>query len=133
MTLGRPRGSKDKTPRATAARKAAFASLAFAERKGVMSPLDVMLEDMQAKYRKGDIAAAADRATDCAPYVHARLASATITHLSVWEQMTLAQLEQLATALALHNGNDLAPSRPLSNDIKALAPAVIDDIVTDPV
>ena len=40
-----------------------------------ITPLEVMLEDMRAKYAAGDLDAAANRACDCAPYMHPRLSS----------------------------------------------------------
>jgi hypothetical protein len=42
------------------------------------TPLDVMVLDMQAKLDAGDLAGAADRARDCAPYVHPRLSSSNV-------------------------------------------------------
>ena len=87
---GRPRGSKDTKPRSTAARKLA----ALAASQG-MSPLDVMLADMRAKLDAGDLSGAADRAESCAPYVHPRLASATLTHKDAFSELTREELEEL--------------------------------------
>ena len=87
---GRPRGAKDKQPRSTPARKLA----AIAAAQG-MTPLDVMLADMRAKLEAGDLSGAADRAESCAPYVHPRLASATLTHKDPFSELTREQLEEL--------------------------------------
>lgn len=46
--------------------------------EGIM-PLEVMLQDMRAKFSTGDLSAAADRAIDCAPYLHPRLSSVEAT------------------------------------------------------
>jgi hypothetical protein len=44
-----------------------------------ITPLEVMVLDMRGKYEAGDLAAAADRARDCAPYMHPRLSSANVS------------------------------------------------------
>ena len=88
--IGRPLGAKDAKPRSTAARK--LAALAAAHG---MAPLDVMLADMRAKLEAGDLSGAADRAEACAPYVHPRLASATLTHKDAFSELTREQLEEL--------------------------------------
>ncbi|MBV8590273.1 MAG: hypothetical protein JO212_09480 [Acetobacteraceae bacterium] len=87
---GRPRGVKETKPRNTAARKLA----AIASAQGV-TPLDVMLMDMRAKLEAGDLSGAADRAESCAPYVHPRLASATLTHKDAFSELTREELEEL--------------------------------------
>jgi hypothetical protein len=43
-----------------------------------VTPLEVLIEDMRQKYEAGDLAAAADRARDCAPYMHPRLSSSNV-------------------------------------------------------
>jgi hypothetical protein len=45
-----------------------------------ITPLEVMLADMCAKVAAGDLHAAADRARDCAPYMHPRLSSVRAEH-----------------------------------------------------
>ena len=87
---GRPRGCKDTKPRNTAARKLA----ALAAAQGI-APLDVMLMDMRAKLEAGDLSGAADRAEACAPYMHPRLASATLSHKDAFSDLTTEQLEEL--------------------------------------
>jgi hypothetical protein len=87
---GRPRGVKETKPRNTAARKLA----ALAAARGI-APLDVMLMDMRAKLEAGDLSGAADRAESCAPYVHPRLASTTLTHKDPIEELTMEQLDAL--------------------------------------
>ena len=87
---GRPRGVKETKPRNTAARK--LAALAAAQG---MTPLDVMLADMRAKLEAGELSGAADRAEACGPYVHPRLASATLTHKDAFSDLTVEQLEEL--------------------------------------
>jgi hypothetical protein len=72
--VGRPKGSKDKTPRLTPARKQALAKL-----HGKKTPLEVMLEDMHDKLKRKELSGAADRARDAAPYVHPKLAATTFT------------------------------------------------------
>jgi hypothetical protein len=68
--------------------------------KAGISPLDVMLRAMREKLDAGDIDAAADRATDCAPYVHARLSAATIKHEDPFAGMSRDDIDR-ALALAL--------------------------------
>jgi hypothetical protein len=87
---GRPRGVTETKPRNTAARKLA----ALAAAQGI-APLDVMLMDMRAKLEAGDLSGAADRAEACAPYVHPRLASATLAHKDPFSELTVEQLEEL--------------------------------------
>jgi hypothetical protein len=43
-----------------------------------ITPLEVLILDMRQKYEAGDLTAAADRARDCAPYMHPRLSSANV-------------------------------------------------------
>jgi len=43
-----------------------------------ITPLEVLIEDMRQKYEAGDLAGAADRARDCAPYMHPRLSSSNV-------------------------------------------------------
>ena len=62
---GRKPGSATRKTREIAERAAA---------EGI-TPLEVMLADMRSKYAAGDLDAAADRACDCAPYMHPRLSS----------------------------------------------------------
>lgn len=93
--MARPRGSKDKVKRFSAAAKQAVEAIARA--KG-LTPLQVMMEDMQEKYDRGDLDAAATRAESCAPYVHSRLASTTITHRDALDDLNVNELRNLLAA-----------------------------------
>jgi len=90
--MARPRGAKDKVKRTTAASKQAIEAIAVV--RG-LTPLRVMLEDMETKYHAGDLSGAATRAETCAPYVHARLASATITHRDALDDLSVDDLRNL--------------------------------------
>lgn len=63
-----------------------------------ISPLEVMLLDMREKFEKGDLSGAADRACDCAPFLHARLSSSNvqIRNVSSIQQLTNTELAALA-------------------------------------
>lgn len=85
---GRPPGSANRKTREIADRAA---------EEGI-TPLEVMLKDMRDKYEAGEISAAADRARDCAPYMHARLANIEATvdsdstvHVISAEPLTIAE------------------------------------------
>jgi hypothetical protein len=69
-----------------------------------LTPLEMMLLDMKQKFRAGDLAAAADRARDCAPYMHAKLATTTISATVKREVVDLsdAELTAIAQGAALH-------------------------------
>lgn len=85
-----------------------------------ITPLEVMLLDMRTKLHAGDTAAAADRARDCAPYMHPRLASIEqtganggpiqtetthhhdLSHLSADELAMMQSLLEKTGASALH-------------------------------
>lgn len=92
---GRPKGKKDLAPRMTGARRAALVHVA---KVNGLTPLKVMLEDMERKYRAGDLEAAATRAETCAPYIHARLASTTVTHRDAIDELSLDELRSLLAA-----------------------------------
>lgn len=64
-----------------------------------ITPLDVMLEDMRAKYEAGHLAEAADRARDCAPYMHARLQSSAVQlrRITSLSELTDAELTALVS------------------------------------
>lgn len=63
-----------------------------------ISPLEVMLMDMRQKFEAGDISAAADRACDCAPFIHARLSSTNVQvrNVSSIQQLSNTELAALA-------------------------------------
>jgi len=91
---GKRKGSGRKVGSATV-RTREIANKLMAEAK--ITPLEVMLEDMRIKYESGDVAEAADRARDCAPYLHARLSSSNvsvrrITHISELSDIELAAI-----------------------------------------
>lgn len=92
---GRPKGSKDVVPRQTAARKQSGEGLAQSISATGKTPLAIMLEDMARKYEAGDFEGAANRAESCAPYVHARLASTTVTHRDALDDLSVDELKQL--------------------------------------
>src|SRR5512144_3006852 len=81
---GRKPGSATRKTREIAERAAA---------EGI-TPLEVMLADMRSKYAAGDLDAAADRARDCAPYLHPRLSSisADYRRIKSIDEMTDAEL-----------------------------------------
>ncbi len=72
-------------------------------------PLDIMLEAMWSHYQDAEIskaegnaeraaaklAAAAEQAERCAPYVHPRLAAATVTHRDALDDLSVDQLRAL--------------------------------------
>jgi hypothetical protein len=72
--LGHPKTGGRK-PGATNVKSREIAEKAIAT--GI-TPLEVMLLDMREKFAAGDLAAAADRARDCAPFMHPRLSSANV-------------------------------------------------------
>jgi hypothetical protein len=69
-----------------------------AMRDGGITPLEVLLEDMRGKYKEGDLQAAADRARDCAPYMHARLSSSNVAVRRITSISELADHELIAIA-----------------------------------
>ena len=83
---GRKPGSATRKTREIAERAAA---------EGI-TPLEVMLEDMRAKYAAGDLEAAADRARDCAPYMHPRLSSISADYRRITSIRQLTDDELLA-------------------------------------
>jgi hypothetical protein len=62
------------------------------------TPLEVMLQDMREKLAVGDVAGAADRARDCAPYVHPRLSSSNVAVRRVTSIAELTDAELAAIA-----------------------------------
>jgi len=69
---GRPRGVG--SPNSQRRARVADRVLAQAE----ITPLDVMVKTMAKRWKAGDEAGACAIAKDCAPYLHARLASTTV-------------------------------------------------------
>jgi hypothetical protein len=57
-----------------------------------------MLADMRSKYAVGDLDAAADRARDCAPYLHPRLSSISANYRRITSIQQLSDEELLAVA-----------------------------------
>ena len=104
---GRKPGSATRKTREIAERAAA---------EGI-TPLEVMLEDMRAKYAAGDLEAAADRARDCAPYMHPRLSSISADHRRITSIRQLTDDELLAI-VAGGSGEPARPYQPplISND-----------------
>jgi hypothetical protein len=82
-----------------------------------ITPLEVMLIDMRTKFAQGDVAGAADRARDCAPYMHPRLQSVEqtgknggpiqqeITHRQDLGNLSAAELETMQTLLEKASAN----------------------------
>jgi hypothetical protein len=66
--------------------------------KAGSTPLDVMVLDMQAKLDAGDLSGAADRARDCAPYVHAKLSSSNVTVRRIQSLAEISDAELAALA-----------------------------------
>lgn len=60
------------------------------------TPLEVILEDMRAKYDGGDLEGAANRARDAAPYVHARLSSSDVSVRRIRDVADLSTAELIA-------------------------------------
>jgi hypothetical protein len=63
---------------------------------GGITPLDVMIQDMMSKYHAGQLHDAADRARDCAPYVHARLSSSDVAIRRVTSLSEISDAELVA-------------------------------------
>lgn len=72
MAHGGARKGAGRKPGSLTTRTRAIAEQAIAE--GI-TPLEVMLGAMRARYEAGDLLAAASLAKDAAPYVHPRLAA----------------------------------------------------------
>lgn len=85
---GRKPGSVTRKTREIAERAAA---------EGV-TPLEVMLADMRQKLAAGDLHAAAERARDCAPYLHPRLSSISAEYRRITNIRELTDDELLALA-----------------------------------
>lgn len=81
------------------------ALIALAATSGA-TPLEVMLADMRAKLDAGDLSAAADRAENCAPYIHSRLSAATVVHKDAFSDLTVDQLIALIDATGGHDDPD---------------------------
>jgi hypothetical protein len=87
-----------------------------AAREGI-TPLEVMLIDMRQKFAAGDVDGAANRARDCAPYMHPRLASVEstgknggpiqqeITHRQSLENLSAAELETMQQLMEKASAN----------------------------
>lgn len=58
-------------------------------------PLDIMLERMWELYAEKRLDAAAEQAEKCAPYLHPRLAAATVTHRDALDDLSVDQLRAL--------------------------------------
>jgi hypothetical protein len=69
---GRPKGVAS----ANSQRRARVADRVLAQAE--ITPLDVMVQTMNERWKDGDKAGACAIAKDCAPYLHARLASTTL-------------------------------------------------------
>jgi hypothetical protein len=74
LKMARPKGSRDKAPRLTAARKQAEVAAA----EGI-TPLEVMLRVMRERWETQDKDGALAAAEKAAPYLHAKLASVDST------------------------------------------------------
>lgn len=74
--------------------------------KTSITPLEVLLMDMRQKLEAGDIAAAADRARDCAPYMHARLSSSNVAVRRVTSITELTDAELVALAGEAGNADE---------------------------
>jgi hypothetical protein len=77
-----------------------------------------MLEDMRQKYAAGDLEAAANRARDCAPYMHPRLSSVSADYRRITSIDEFTDAELLAIVAGACPGNQPLPRRPplISND-----------------
>ena len=106
---GRKPGSATRKTREIAERAAA----------GGITPLEVMLADMCDKFAAGDLDAAADRARDCAPYMHPRLSSVRAEH----RHTASARVEDLTDEELLAI---IAGARP-SEEPPCLAPPLVSD------
>jgi hypothetical protein len=105
---GGPRPGSGRKPGSTTRKTREIADAAAA---AGITPLEVMLLHMRQLYEQGDLKAAADRAVDCAPYMHPRLASVQatgkdggpiqqeITHRQSLENLTAAELETMQALL----------------------------------
>lgn len=102
---GGSRNGAGRKPGAVTQKTRAIADKAAAE--GV-TPLDVLLLDMRQKFEAGDLAGAADRARDCAPYMHPRLSSSNVAVRRVTSFAELSDAE--LAALAGEAGAGEAPS-----------------------
>jgi hypothetical protein len=95
---GRPPGQPKtggRKPGVVNVKSRAIAEKAAAE--GV-TPLEVMIMDMRQKLEAGDVAGAADRARDCAPYMHARLSSNNVQVRRVTSIAEISDAELAALA-----------------------------------
>lgn len=63
-----------------------------------ITPLEVMLLDMRKKFEAGDLAGAADRARDCAAYMHPRLSNSNVAVRRVTSITELSDAELGAIA-----------------------------------
>jgi hypothetical protein len=103
---GRKPGSATRKTREIAERAAA---------EGI-TPLEVMLADMRAKYAAGDLDAAADRARDCAPYMHPRLSSISADYRRITSIQQLTDEEILAIVAGAHEEPPCITVPLISND-----------------
>lgn len=96
--MARPFGSKDSSPRMSPGRKLAMSAIISMRKTDNKTPLAIMLEHMHQLYAAGDLAGAANRAETCAPYVHPRLAAATISHRDALDDLSVGELRLLLAA-----------------------------------
>ena len=77
-----------------------------------------MLADMRSKYAAGDLDAAADRACDCAPYMHPRLSSISADYRQVTSIDDFTDAELLAIVAGACSGEPPLSCQPplISND-----------------
>src|SRR6266511_5331757 len=77
-----------------------------------ITPLEVMLADMCAKYAAGDLDAAADRACDCAPYMHPRLSAIRDDYRQRTSVDDFTDAELLAIVAGACSGEPPLPCQP---------------------
>lgn len=75
-----------------------------------ITPLEVMLEDMRRLYAANDLAGAADRARDAAPYMHAKLATTDVNLSGEVAQRAVSDEPLTDAEWETAYGDNLAPT-----------------------